>query len=109
MTAMEYERPLSRNILARTGLRSIDTNTQAAPVVNSDETPFVIAKRASRTSLSGRVSRMSMREYDVGLAVARQFGPVIGQSVDDRRFLPYGYGRRTEGESVDGDYDSAFL
>jgi hypothetical protein len=52
---------------------------------------------------------MSMREYDVGLAVARQFGPVIGQSVDDRRFLPYGYGRRTEGESVDGDYDSAFL
>jgi len=109
MTAMEYERPLSRNILARTGLRSIDTNTQAVPVVNSDEAPFVIAKRASRTSLSGRVSRMSMRECDVGLAVARQFGPVIGQSVDDRRFLPYGYGRRTEGESVDGDYDSAFL
>ncbi|KAF8248221.1 hypothetical protein K440DRAFT_661049 [Wilcoxina mikolae CBS 423.85] len=53
--AMGYERPLSQNILARSGLRSIDTNTQVAPVVGSNETPFVITKRASRTSLSGRV------------------------------------------------------
>jgi hypothetical protein len=65
-TAMGYDRPLRM----RAGLRSIDVN------VTGTEHPRTLTKRTSGASLSGRVSRLSMKEFDVGLAVARQFGPV---------------------------------
>ncbi|CCX29723.1 Protein of unknown function [Pyronema omphalodes CBS 100304] len=107
-------RPLSRASMSvsRTGLRPIDTNQQASPVVGSSEISQGFLKRASRTSLSGRVSRASMREGDAGCTAPRQFG-AVSQQVDQRRFLPYGvYSKRNFAEtkeSVGGDYDKAFL
>jgi hypothetical protein len=98
-TPMGYDRPLSQNLLFRAGLRNLDSNVQA-PIAGSHEPPLVITKRASRTSLSGRVSRMSMRECDVGLAVARQFGPVAGQRLDAAG--DYGYRMRDDGYDRDG-------
>jgi hypothetical protein len=98
-TPMSYDRPLSRNLLFRAGLRNIDANVQA-PIAGSHEPLLVITKRASRTSLSGRVSRMSMRECDVGLAVARQFGPVAGQRLDAAG--DHGYKMRDDGYGGDG-------
>jgi hypothetical protein len=95
-TPIGYDRPLSQNLLFRTGLRSIDANA-LPPIVGSHEPPLVITKKASRISLGGRVSRMSTRECDVGLAVARQFGPVAGQRLD----AAGNYGRRMRDE-----YDS---
>ncbi|KAI5817773.1 hypothetical protein BZA77DRAFT_32684 [Pyronema omphalodes] len=107
-------RPLSRASMSvsRTGLRPIDLNQQASPVIGFSETADGLSKKASRTSLSGRVSRASMREGDAGCAVPRQFG-TASQQVEQRRFLPYGvYSKRNFAEtkeSVGGDYEKAFL
>jgi len=104
-----YDRP------PRAGLRNIDIN--AAPIAGSEMSPLNLTKSDSRTSLSGRVSRLSMREFDVGLAVTRQFGPVnSGYPNYNNHHLYRGYannnGRRTSArvdDDGDDEEDRAFL
>ncbi|KAI5856508.1 hypothetical protein BZA05DRAFT_416175 [Tricharina praecox] len=97
----------------RAGLRSVDVN--AAPIAGSETPPLILTKRDSRNSLSGRVSRMSVREFDVGLAVARQFGPVNEYPNYNNPHLYRGYannGRRVSArvpDSEDESDDRAFL
>lgn len=76
-------RASSQTPRARAGLQRMDVNTAN----NQQEDPISgIRKIESRTSLSGRISRLSMKEFDVGLAVARQFGPVNKQAANNGRY-----------------------
>lgn len=79
-TRTPVERPLSRNFVPRSGLRNVDSNCSRT----EEPLHHILARPESRISLSGRVSRLSMKDFDVGLAVARQFGPVIGAEEEVR-------------------------
>lgn len=61
--------------LARGGLRIMDVNlAQAEPGLYRP-----LRTKGSRVSFSGRASRASMRDFDVGQAVVQQFGPLAGE------------------------------